>query len=66
MVEKNHSQNGGLLTGPWIRSSSPEQKEEAVDFQHHAYDGPADEHHKHTTQEEAGGLHLVLDRKSVV
>ena len=43
-----------------MRSSSPEQKEEAVDLQHHAHDGPADEHHEHTAEEEAGGLHLVL------
>ncbi len=38
----------------------PEQKEEAVDLQHDSNDGPANEHHKHTSEEETGGLHLVL------
>lgn len=42
------------------RFLSPEQEEKAVDLQHHSDDGPANQHHKHTSQEEAGGLHLVL------
>lgn len=40
--------------------SSPKQEEEAVDLQHDADDGPADQHDENTTEEEAGGLHLVL------
>lgn len=39
---------------------SPEQQKEAIDLQHHSDDGPANQHHKHTSQEETGGLHLVL------
>lgn len=38
----------------------PEQEEEAIDLQHNSNDGPANEHHKHTSQKEPGGLHLVL------
>lgn len=39
---------------------SPEQQKETVDLQHDPDDGPANQHHKHASQEEAGGLHLVL------
>lgn len=38
----------------------PEQEEKAVDLQHDSDDGPANQHHQHTSQEETGGLHLVL------
>lgn len=38
----------------------PEQEEKAVDLQHDSDDGPANQHHKHTSEEETGGLHLVL------
>lgn len=38
----------------------PEQQEKAVDLQHNSDDGPANQHHKHTSEEETGGLHLVL------
>ncbi len=38
----------------------PEQEEKAVDLQNNPDDGPANQHHKHTSQEETGGLHLVL------
>lgn len=38
----------------------PEQQEEAVDLQHDSDDGPANQHHEHASQEETGGLHLVL------
>lgn len=39
---------------------SPEQQKETVDLQHDSNDGPANQHHKHASQEEAGGLYLVL------
>lgn len=39
---------------------SPEQQKEAIDLQHNSDDGPANQHHKHASQEEAGGLHLVF------
>lgn len=40
--------------------SSPKQEEKAVDLQHDADNGPADQHDENATEEEAGGLHLVL------
>ena len=39
---------------------SPEQQKEAIDLQHNPNDGPANQHHEHTSQEETCGLHLVL------
>lgn len=39
---------------------SPEQEEESINLQHNANDGPTDQNHTHASQEEAGGLHLVL------
>lgn len=39
---------------------TPKQEEKAVDLQHHSDDGPADQNHQHTTQEEAGGLHFMF------
>lgn len=38
----------------------PEQEEKAVDLQNNSDDGPANQHHQHTSQEETGGLHFVL------
>lgn len=38
----------------------PEQEKKAIDLQHHSNDGPANQHHKHTSEEETSGLHLVL------
>lgn len=43
-----------------LERSTPKQEEKAVDLQHHADDGPANQHDENTTEEEAGGLHLVL------
>lgn len=40
--------------------ASPKQEEKAVDLQHDADDGPANQHDEDTTEEETGGLHLVL------
>lgn len=39
---------------------APKQEEKAVDLQHDADDGPANQHDEHAAEEEAGGLHLVL------
>lgn len=39
---------------------SPEQQKETVDLQHNSNDGPANQHHKHASKEETGGLHFVL------
>lgn len=38
----------------------PEQEKKAIDLQHYSDDGPANQHHKHTSKEETGGLHLVF------
>lgn len=46
--------------GCWEKGSTPEQEEKAVDLQHDADDGPADQHDENATEEEAGGLHLML------
>lgn len=40
--------------------STPKQEEEAVDLQHDTDNWPANQHDENTTEEEAGGLHLVL------
>lgn len=39
--------------------SRPEQEEETVDLQNDSNDRPADQHHKHSSQEEAGGFYFV-------
>lgn len=39
---------------------SPEQEEEAVDLKHNSNNGPTNQNHAHASQEETGGLHLVL------
>lgn len=42
-----------------FRVNRPEQEEEAVDLQNNSDDGPAEQHHKHSSQEEAGGFRFV-------
>lgn len=39
---------------------SPEQEEESINLQHNTNDGPTNQNHTHASQEETGGLHLVL------
>lgn len=41
------------------REESSEQEEETVDLQNDSNDRPADQHHKHSSQEEAGGFYFV-------
>lgn len=45
------------------REEPSEQEEKTIDLQHNANDGPANQHHKHSSQEETGGLHLVFLEK---
>lgn len=38
----------------------PKQEEKSIDLQHDSNDGPANKDYKNSSQEEAGGLQLVL------
>lgn len=38
----------------------PEKQEEAIELEANPNNGPADQNDQHTTEEETGGLHLVL------
>lgn len=42
-----------------IKEHSPEQQDEAPDFDDHAHHGPADEHDEDAAEEQAGALDLV-------
>lgn len=41
----------------------PEQEKKTIDLEQNSNNGPANQHHKHSSQEETGGLHLVLLEK---
>lgn len=43
-----------------MKCISPEQEEEAVNLQHNSNNGPTNQNHAHASEEETGGLHLVL------
>lgn len=46
-------------------NASPEKKEKSIDLQHNTYDGPSDEHHKHSSQKETSGFHFMpLEKES--
>lgn len=42
---------------------APEQEKKTIDLEQNSNNGPANQHHKHSSQEETGGLHLVLLEK---
>lgn len=45
--------------GVWDDLNEPEQEEESIDLQNDSDDRPANQNHKHSSQEEAGGFHFV-------